>query len=348
MSTTKEALRWALSYGVVQSGISGKGRASRPKNQAIILYGHRISADNEGYLQGLRPSWFAQHVQYLTRHYEIIPLDHLVKCLSENKEFPTNSAVLTFDDGFRDNWDYAIPVLRQARAVATFFVVTGALQSGLFPWPQRIGYAFQRTSKSEMTLQVATPLHVNLRSPTQRWQSYRRVFDRLSTYPAQVREALIDGICAALDVHAPTDRMLTWQHVKQMHAMGMGIGAHSHSHSLLAKVPEEEAVREMTRSRDELRKNLGIARPSFAFPGGSLTPALTELAKELGFQSAFAPNRAVRWVTPQSDVYRLPRVGLINGPAMLQEAELDGPFHTLRNLYRGGLPLTDPLILSRE
>lgn len=341
MSTVKEALRWALSYGVVQSGISAKGRTSRSTNQAIILYGHRVSADNEGYLQGLRPSWFAQHVQYLTRHYEIIPLEHLVECLNENKDLPANAAVLTFDDGFRDNWDYAIPVLRQARAVATFFVVTGALQSGILPWPQRLGYAFQHTSKLEVTLQVATPLHVNIRTSAQRQRCYRLVFNRLSTYPAQVREALIDGICAALDVRAPTDRMLTWQHVEQMHAMGMGIGAHTHTHSLLAKVPMEEAVREMTRSRDELRKNIGIARPCFAFPGGSLTHALTERVKELGFQSAFAPNRAARWVTSQSDVYRLPRVGLLNGPAILQEAELDGPFHSIRNLYRGG-PTSTP------
>ena len=74
MTSLKEIIRRCLSQIIVRGTISALGRAAFPKRGALILYGHRLAADDEGYLQGLRPKWFEEQLAYLTRHYEIISL----------------------------------------------------------------------------------------------------------------------------------------------------------------------------------------------------------------------------------------------------------------------------------
>ena len=149
------------------------------------------------------------------------------------------------------------------------------------------------------------------------------------------RERTLEELAASLEVEPPRDRMLTWEHARAMQAEGVELGAHTYSHPLLARIPAEEARQEMVRSRDDLREHLGIERPAFCFPAGSTSPELAALVPALGFRCAFLPDRPSRVNTLESaDAFSMSRVGILNGPAALLEAELDGPFQALRGLIR--------------
>ena len=330
----KSLVRDVMSRAAVASGMCALGRSIRQPG-SLILYGHRISADDEGYLQGLDPEWFTAQLTYLTRHYDIISLTELVAWLEEGMQPPANTVVLTLDDGFRDNVEVALPILDRFGVHATIFVVTQSLSDGRLPWSQRLGYAFQHAQTDSLEHVLLGPDSVPLTDDGSRHRTCLRVKHALTTMARPERDRVIDDIASRLGATLPTDRMMTWEDARMAVGYGHVIGAHTFSHALLAEVTEAEARVEMERSQDDLREHLGLERPHFCFPGGSTTPALCELARSMGFRSAFLPNRHRRLNRPPDvDAFSMVRTGLPNGPAHHLEAELDGPFHVLRRLAR--------------
>lgn len=331
----KEPLRRLASQVVVTAGVSHLGRSLRRQKGCVILYGHRVTDNDEGYMQGLRPEWLDAQLGYLTRHYEIISLHQLLLCYEHGRPVPARSVVLTFDDGFRDNLENAFPVLEKHGVPATIFAVTGSLTTGELPWSQRLGYLFQNSPRSQVYHALTGPEPMPLGSAGERKSAYQRCKPALSAMAWQQRDQVIAGLARQLDVEPPRDRMLTWAQARQLQASGIEIGAHTWSHALLARIPAEEASWEMRKSREDLREQLGIERPAFCFPAGSTSHLLQLHAAELGFRSAFLPGRPMRINTlDNADAFSLSRVGLPNAPAWQLEAELDGPFHALRKLAR--------------
>jgi peptidoglycan/xylan/chitin deacetylase (PgdA/CDA1 family) len=335
MGLLKESMRTIASRAVVYTGVAALGRKFFPKNGALIFYGHRVAADDEGYLEGLRPEWLDEQLAYLTRHYEIITLSQLLECYELGRPVPARSAVLTFDDGFRDNLTHGWPVLKRFGVTATIFVVTGCAESGELPWPQRLGFLFQHTQRPSLAVSWDLPdrtvIELPLVTPAQRRAAHLMLKTHLQSQPRERREIWLKRLARDLDVDAPRDRMLSWTDLRELQAAGWEIGAHTFSHPWLAQIPLTEAREEMQRSLDDLRRHLGVKRPSFCFPAGSHTSALMALARDLGFRSAFQPNPPHRVNNlANAHPFALGRMGLPNAPAVNLEAELDGPFYTLR------------------
>ena len=339
MGRGKESLRWALSHAVVHAGVSAAGRRLFPNSGALILYGHRVAGDEEGYLDGLPPQWLDQQLAYLTRHFRPITLSALLACYEEGRVVPPRSFVLTFDDGFRDNLTVALPILERWGVTATVFAVTGCVTTGQLPWSQRLGYIFQHTTRSELvfTPPTASPTQHRfaLDTPVARRRAYLAVKDPLKLLPRVQRDEVIESLAADLEVAPPTDRMLSWADLRALMAAGWEVGAHTVSHPWLACIPSTEAEEELVRCREDLRQHLGVDNAPFCFPAGSWTPDLLALVRRLGFRGAFRPNPPHRVNTlANSDPFHLGRAGLPNAPAVFLEAELDGPFRAFRRLYR--------------
>jgi len=327
----KESLRSLAYYSAVYSGLTRLGRRLADHSGTIVLYGHRVSSDDEGYMQGLDPEWLDQQLAYLCSHFEIVPLQVLVDALRARRPAPTNSVVLTFDDGFRDNYEQAFPLLRKYGVTATVFAVTGSLTHGDLPWSQRLGFLFQHTFREEFQHTLTNHSLLPLGTAGQRKSAYRLVKPAVSRMPREQRDAAITSLAAALDVEPPRDRMMTWDMARDMQAAGIEIGAHTYSHPLLAQMDKREAEWEMRKSAQDLRRELGVEQPAFCFPAGSMNAALLQRVQDLGFRSCFLPGQAIR-INRADTVgpYTMTRVGLPNASAVHLEAELDGPFHTLR------------------
>jgi len=330
----KEILRSIASRIVVRSGCAAIGRRLANRDGAIILYGHRVCDNDEGFFQSLKPEWLNEHLAYLTRHYEIIPLNRLVDCLITGNKVPKNSVVLTFDDGFRDNMTNAFPILQKYNVPATIFVVTGSLTSGDLPWSQRLGFIFENTSVGSVRHHLLGPNEKQLDSDQARRAAYQQVKEQLVTSSRVTRDAVIDEFGKLLEVAAPKDRMLSWEDARELMHAGIEIGAHTFSHPLLARIDPQEAEWEMRKSRDDLLERLGIKRPSFCFPAGSWNPELLNNVKRFGFRCSFIPNRKIRVNMPDTvNEFTLSRIGFPNSPGTILEAEMDGPLHSLRNLW---------------
>lgn len=331
----KELTRMGLSQIIVGAGMARLGRKFYQKNGATILYGHRVADDDEGCLQGLRPSWLAEQLDYLSRHYQFLPLSKLLDCYERHQSIPPNSVVITFDDGFRDNFTNAYPILQQYHVPAAVFLATGCVSSGDLPWPQQVGYLFQKTHVDRLCHITTKEIPVPLKSPRDRNAARTTVRKVLGRMPRVERERSIAELSGLLQVDIPRDRMLTWDQVKTMQNGGIEFGAHSVSHPWMALLSPEEARWEMEASLHDIQHRCGMTRPPFVFPAGSFTHDLVKMAISVGFRCVFQTHQSVRVnQIGVNDQFSLSRVGLPNAPGVILEAELDGPFHVLRGLYR--------------
>lgn len=331
----KELTRMGLSQVVVGTGMARVSRKFFPQNGATILCGHRVADDDEGCLQGLKPSWLAEQLDYLSRHYHFLSLSALLDCYERRQSVPPNSVVITFDDGFRDNFTNAYPILQQYRVPATVFLTTGCVSSGDLPWPQQVGYLFQKTKVDRVCHRTTEDVSVPLQSPRDRNAARTIVRKVLGHTPRIERERNITELSGLLQVDLPRDRMLTWDQVKAMQNGGIEFGAHSSSHPWMALLSPEEARWEMEASLHDIQHRCGVTRPPFVFPAGSFTPDLVKMAMSMGFRCVFQSHDSVRVnQIGVNDQFSLSRIGLPNAPGVILEAELDGPFHALRGLYR--------------
>lgn len=331
----KELTRIGLSQLMVCTGVARASRKFYPKNGATIFYGHRVTDDDEGCLQGLRPSWLAEQLDYLSRHYHFLPLSKLLDCYERHQSIPPNSAVMTFDDGFRDNFTNAYPILQQYHVPATVFLATGCVSSGDLPWPQQVGYLFQKTKVDRLCHVTTQKMPVMLKSPRDRNTVRAAVMKALGHMPRVERERTVAELSELLQVDIPRDRMLTWDQVKTMQGGGIEFGAHSFSHPWMPLLSSEEARWEMETSLQDIQRRCGVTRPPFAFPAGLRTTDLVKMAISVGFRSVFQTHYNLRInQIGVNDQFSLSRMGLPNAPGVILEGELDGPFYALRKLYR--------------
>jgi peptidoglycan/xylan/chitin deacetylase (PgdA/CDA1 family) len=104
----------------------------------------------------------------------------------------------------------------------------------------------------------------------------------------------------------------------------------------LGQVPIDEAENELRACKSALERQLGITRPLFCFPGGSMSDATRAAVSQIGFANSFIPNPSIRYNNHNTvSPFSMSRVGMPEAPAYHLEAELDGPFHTARKLLRG-------------
>jgi len=119
----------------------------------ILVY-HKVSPDTHPFFEPTHPVVFEQQMQFLKQCYQIMPLTELVE-RAKRGDVPDRAVAITFDDGYRDNYEFAFPILKKYGLPATVFVATGAIGTGEILWHDRIFDAFRFASAPRMNLQSA-------------------------------------------------------------------------------------------------------------------------------------------------------------------------------------------------
>jgi peptidoglycan/xylan/chitin deacetylase (PgdA/CDA1 family) len=216
-----------------------------------ILAYHKVSADPHPFFEPVHPDIFDQQMNLLSRCYRVMPLLELVE-RSQSGKVPARAVAITFDDGYRDNYEYAFPILKKYCLDATIFVSTGAIETGELLWHDRVFDAF-RFATVEHTLSLRPVLA----------KAKELYGESRLRFVEQVEEALKPDLDKSLK-----DRMLTWRQILEMHAAGIDFGSHTVSHPILSRIPYDEMVKELRKSKEQLSERLGGPISSFAYPNG--------------------------------------------------------------------------------
>lgn len=289
----------------------------------MLMFHHVRPAGNVAFAPNsgleITPEFLDAVLSHLTaRGYAIVPLDEFLTQLETGRKPDRPTAVLTFDDGYRDNRTYALPVLERHRAPATFYVTTGFAARTARLWWKELETGLRRATRVAVTIAGET-----LDLPTADLQAKRdawnAVYWRLRGGPEQHLLETIAEIAAAegVDGRALVEaECMDWREIADVAAHPLvTIGTHTVTHPMLAKHAEQDVRRELVTSRAELQARLGCPVRHLAYPVGDPTsagPREFRVAREVGYASAVTTRPGMIFPEHRDHLTALPRLP-VNG-----------------------------------
>jgi peptidoglycan/xylan/chitin deacetylase (PgdA/CDA1 family) len=284
----------------------------------------------------VHPNHFDAQLQFLKRNFDVIPASELADGIARRKMRRT--VAITFDDGFKDNFTNAAPVLDWHALPATFYVATSAMkQEHLYWWdalqdvmfhsevlPERLDinigdalvqFAFRsdRMLSPRLIKQIAA-WNYHLPIPNERIALYMLLWSQIKPLaPAQQTRVLNEIRNWANHTGFISSHGVTMS-VREMQMLDgnplFTIGAHTVSHSMLSQQNPIDQAFEVKESKQQIEKWLGKPVSGFAYPYGNYNQATQSLIREAGFK--YAVSTESKAVTAEDDPYALPRVQVKN------------------------------------
>jgi peptidoglycan/xylan/chitin deacetylase (PgdA/CDA1 family) len=280
----------------------------------VILRYHSIGNENPLICDSITVSVksFEQQVRYFSKSFNVISMRSLIDCLVNKCQLPQNALVLTFDDGYEDNY-IAAKILHKYTLTGLFYITAGCIESEETFWIAEVRHLLGTTRRHQVSVSLPhKTLTASLRTAAERVKAIDDMTYLLKTVDVHCREEIRSLLRAQLDdVSAcPDGLMLTWGHLKDMVAMGMEIGGHTMTHANLPSAKPDEARFEISESKSTLERRLGIKVSHFAYPnGGSVqhyNDRVKTQVKEAGFLSATTSLPGI--VRHESDLFEIRRV----------------------------------------
>ena len=305
----KRFVKVVMGQALVSSGLwKRRLRMWAERNAVIILTYHRVIEQWDNLLEYSQPgmvvtvSTFERQVAILKEHFELVTLDAVLADEHMGGRATRPRCVVTFDDGWRDNYDLALPILRQHDIPATVFLTTDFIGTDRAFWYTELMYLLTRTD-------VLSLVSVNgaVRGyPEEVCHHLKRLgrmggaagahdFDPLieavkALCDDDTIEELLQRLMNAAGLRRPliADRrfFLDWDHVRTMAASGIEIGSHSCSHRILTRIPADRAHDELTRSKADIERHIGQTVKHFAFPNNDASGPLVAAAARAGYHTA--------------------------------------------------------------
>lgn len=283
-------------------------RDARPKF-AILCY-HRIGTQGIPLFSGLPPQIFERQMRFLRKHYQVVSLDEMCNQMAQPAN-AGNFVAVTFDDGYRDLYEHALPVLKRFSIPATVFLPVACIESAQVPWYDKIFLALKVFKGEELAVSLDQRRTFQLDSYKARIQAAAQINGFLRTVPNATRQDFCERFEKGIPLPAEElrGRMLSWEQVRTMSREGVSFGSHTMTHPAVSRLSNAELDRELGDSKAILEKRLQAPAPHFAFPFGKSndcgTAARPVLAR-CAYRSAATTVEGINM--PGDDPYELRRV----------------------------------------
>jgi peptidoglycan/xylan/chitin deacetylase (PgdA/CDA1 family) len=284
------------------------------KQPRIFVY-HRFSKESHSEPTVIDAATFDWQVRHIQRNFRVITLGEYVRSVREKTEITRPTAIITVDDGYRDFYEIAYPILRKHELRATFFVTFNFIEKKIWLWPDILSFALENTEVKNTFFQYeGASFHLDTDTPA----SIRRGWAMLSDFCIGLEDVekwdLISRLLAHLGVVLPKEPIteyapVTWEQIKEMNDQGIEIGSHTLNHPILSKVRDERLLREeIEGSRKAIEERIGERVTTFCYPNsmpGDINEKVVRLVMEGGYEGAVFGIGAFF-----EDLYRLPRIGV--------------------------------------
>jgi peptidoglycan/xylan/chitin deacetylase (PgdA/CDA1 family) len=258
---------------------------------------------------------FRRQMEFAGRNFDVLSFRDLDDCERAGRPWPRRALVITFDDGYRDNYTHAYPVLRELGLPATFFLVTGHVGRSRLTWWDLVAYCLLHTARPAVTLPEVSPAPLPLATREEKHVATRRMLDWIKTAPEEVKTDFLSMLPGRLEVAPPheAERMhLSWDEAREMSRRGMEFGGHTVTHPVLSRVSGERLEEEVRRSKRDIEERLGAEALAFAYPVGeesSFGAEARHAVERAGFRYAVSncagtarPGRFERYALPRIPV----------------------------------------------
>jgi len=286
------------------AALSPPGNASR----LSVLIFHRVLREKDPLLP-FEPDGdeFEERLRWVRQWFNVLSLVDAVRRLKEGT-LPARPMCITFDDGYANNADIALPILLRVGLKATFFIATAFLDGGRM-WNDTVIESIRRCKSQDLDLSdLGLGVHP-LRSISERMRAIDDLLPRLKYLPPDKRDQTAAAIGTIAKAALPSDLMMASAQVKALGDAGMTLGAHTDSHPILTVIDEPDVEREIVVGRRKLEAVAQSPVTLFAYPNGQpekdYSMQHVKLVRRLGFEGAVstAPGVAIA----SSDAFQIPR-----------------------------------------
>ncbi len=247
-------------------------RSFQSRRFQVLVY-HKVSPDNHPFFAPASPADFESQMRFLKRHYAVLDLEELVD-RSIKRTVPKKAVAVTFDDGYRDNYDFALPILRKHDVPATIFLATESIDNKTKLWHDRIFDAFRFTTGQNQELDL------------------EHVLRQAKSKSSLERHLIVEKTERILAPEVPEEfrfPMLSWNQVTEMSRLGVRFGSHTCTHAILSRENTDEVVRELLDSKKAIESHIRTPVSLFAYPNGQrqdFSAANIEAIQAAGYKAA--------------------------------------------------------------
>lgn len=251
---------------------------------------------------------FEALMRFVAATYRVMTLGEAVDHLA-NDTLPPRSLVITFDDGYADNAEVALPILERFGLRATFFVSSGFLDGGRM-WNDSVIECLRASAKESIDLDAHGLGRLPLLTTADRRRCIDALLPRIKYLPLIERMNAVHDLQRWCGVSSlPDDLMMSSNLVRSMRRAGMEIGAHTVNHPILSSITATEAEREINDGRRKLESIIDASVNVFAYPNGKpgqdYDASHVEIVRKLGFRGAVSTAPGVG--RAGDDLLQLPR-----------------------------------------
>jgi len=308
------------------------------KNKVKNFLFHRVNPVRDELWDPMDVGKFDQCVRYLSKNYLVLTLEEACdKSFSGTPDKPI--ATISFDDGYRDNLEYAAPILQKYGCPASFYIVTDCIDKGRMVWTQEIKHLFQCTTllqfNSDLSYLPEKFRVAGWKDRKQRLAYARNIRDFLLTANPLVRECFLNNIRLAFPDVLPLNPMMSWAEVRELHSAGFIIGSHTRTHPVLPNLENAAEIEaEMGFSGCRIQEMLGSYPISMAYPFGAYDQKVSAAAYRTGYKYGVTSNQ--QWYYSDKDSpYAISRTLLSNEPWIKTLSRMNGSFERIKELIKG-------------
>lgn len=309
------------------SGAIDAYRRRALRNRLIVLMYHRVIPrvewDASPSSEGMRvdSTVFEKQMAYLTEHFRCIAIEDLRRFVRNRNPFPTNSCLVTFDDGWKDNYIHAYPVLKRYSIPAVIFLSVGHIGTRKRFWQERIFaalYGIREAARRDpgspaRYRHIPGGMNVEEISGLPEGKFRERVREQirsLKKLPLNLIEPTVDELaaCAGTRLDEEGDPFLSWEEVMTMSRGGVDFGSHGMSHEILTNISVEEVSKDVRISKAIIEDKIQKSVYAFSYPNGDHDLAVRKCIVESGYEIAFGTNKG--FAGPDDDPLSLKRVNV--------------------------------------
>ena len=265
------------------------------------------------------PEVFEQHLIFFKKNFEIISIEQLNQ-LYMSPQLDKKYALITFDDGYQDNYERAFPLLKKYQVPATLFVATDFIDQKCIPWWDEVAWIIRQCTTKEIaaTGWLSTE-QLDALSLSDRIKAILRVIkkDQLTSIDDKLTRLrqLTQKSCDITDL--PQKLFANWDMIREMSTNGISIGSHTCSHRILSHLSKAEQKHELLHSKEKIERELNQTISALAYPVGgidSFNNTTENLAQASGYSIAFSYINGINKTLTNDFKYQLLRIPVDNNP----------------------------------
>jgi len=299
------------------------------RRRAVVLMYHRVLTPDERRAAGSHPALivdrdtFARQMAFVKRHFTVLSIAQFAAHVEHRRPFPPSSCIITFDDGWRDNYANAVPILAGLRLPSLIFLPMNYIGQPRVFWQEALvqllgcaialvrQHADRRPAIDALLAPVGLSAVLDIADAEPKPELIAVVTMQKHLTRERV-ERLVADLAMTLEVSqqqlSVADGFINWQQVEEMRRRGVSFGGHGIDHLLLTHVDEATVEAEVTGSKHELDARLGELVPTFSYPNGYCTPGVAATVRNAGYKLAFIAQGGP--VTCDDDPWTLRRVNI--------------------------------------